>query len=130
MGPGLSLAVPDKRLTASFKACLSLLIGVRSSITGAGQPRPEPQKTLLEKLVRCVCCGLVCWLCCRLPKYRYASSLAKQGAPTGHFQSQRATAVEKALVGSILDVDALLAALEAIPQSLHPSPTPGTVYLL
>jgi len=34
--------------------------------------------------------------------------------------------VEKALLGRALDVDALIQALEALPQDLHPTPTPGT----
>lgn len=47
----------------------------------------------------------------------------------GCFQSQRVTAVEQALVGSTLDVDALVAALEAMPKALSPSPTPGNPLL-
>ena len=45
----------------------------------------------------------------------------------GAWQGQRARAVEKALLGSALDVDALIQALEALPQDLHPTPTPGSL---
>ena len=34
--------------------------------------------------------------------------------------------MEKALLRRVLDVDALIQALEALPQDLHPTPTPGT----
>ena len=47
-------------------------------------------------------------------------------AIAGAWQGQRAKAVEKALLGSSLDVQALIQALQALPQDLHPSPTPGT----
>ncbi len=47
-------------------------------------------------------------------------------AVAGPWQGQRARAVEKALLGRALDVDALIQALEALPQDLHPTPTPGT----
>ncbi|DBA80138.1 TPA: hypothetical protein ACH3X2_007614 [Trebouxia sp. C0005] len=43
----------------------------------------------------------------------------------GAWQGQRAKAVEKALLGRALDVDALIQALQALPQDLHPTPTPG-----
>ena len=45
----------------------------------------------------------------------------------GRFQSQRVRTVEQALVGGSLNVDALLAALQALPKSLFPSPTPGEI---
>lgn len=44
----------------------------------------------------------------------------------GKWQGQRAKAVEKALLGKTLDVDTLIKALQALPQDLHPTPTPGT----
>lgn len=43
----------------------------------------------------------------------------------GKWQGQRAKAVEKALLGKALDLDALIKALQALPQDLHPTPTPG-----
>lgn len=43
----------------------------------------------------------------------------------GAWQGQRAEAVEKVLLGRALDVEALIQALEALPQDLHPTPTPG-----
>ena len=45
--------------------------------------------------------------------------------PLGAWQGQRAKAVEKVLLGRALDVEALIQALEALPQDLHPTPTPG-----
>ena len=45
----------------------------------------------------------------------------------GKWQGQRAKAVEKALLGKALDVDTLIRALQALPQDLHPSPTPGVL---
>lgn len=44
----------------------------------------------------------------------------------GKWQGQRAKAVEKALLGKTLDVDTLIKALQALPQDLRPTPTPGT----
>ena len=35
--------------------------------------------------------------------------------------------MEKALLGRALDVDALIQALEALPQDLHPTSTPGSL---
>ena len=46
---------------------------------------------------------------------------------SGAWQGQRARAVEKALLGRALDVDALIQALEALPQDLHPTSTPGSL---
>ena len=43
----------------------------------------------------------------------------------GKWQGQRAKAVEKALLGSALDVDTLIQALQALPNDLHPTSTPG-----
>ena len=43
----------------------------------------------------------------------------------GKWQGQRAKAVEKALLGKVLDVGTLIKALQALPQDLHPTPTPG-----
>ncbi|KAL3141630.1 hypothetical protein ABBQ32_004865 [Trebouxia sp. C0010 RCD-2024] len=43
----------------------------------------------------------------------------------GRWQGQRARAVERALLGSALDVDTLIQALQALPQDLQPTPTPG-----
>ena len=45
---------------------------------------------------------------------------------TGKWQGQRANAVETALLGSALDVDTLIQALQALPKDLHPTATPGT----
>lgn len=46
----------------------------------------------------------------------------------GHFRSQRVATVEQALIGSTMDVDALVTALQALHKSLSPSPTPGELF--